>query len=89
MDTMAWLTTDRTLYLGLGGRQIQGQMMFSGSQIVAIEVKQMKARQQAVKQFHEQSAKGNGFNNFLLFASDHQKFGRARSHANTHLTRAR
>ena len=28
--------------------------MISGSQVVAIEVKQMKARQQAVKQFHEQ-----------------------------------
>ena len=54
MDAMAWLIADRTSRLGLGGRQLQGQMMFSGSQVVAIEVKQMKARQQAVKQFHEQ-----------------------------------
>ena len=53
MDAMAWLATDGTSRWYLGGRQVECQSVLTGQQIVTIEMKQMKLRQQALKQFHE------------------------------------
>jgi hypothetical protein len=53
MDAMASLATDGASCLGLGGGQIECQSMLTRQQVIAIEMKQMKARRQALKQFHE------------------------------------
>jgi len=53
MDAMAWLATQGTSRWYLGGPQVECQSVLTGQQIVTIEMKPMKLRQQALKQFHE------------------------------------
>jgi len=53
MDPVARLSTDWVSRSGLGRGQIECQSVLSRQPIITIEMKQIKARQQALKQFHE------------------------------------